>query len=135
MKNKTFPVRKRTGLSHHFLDKASTRILFQLVNSKIPNKISHAIYEDNKFSTTIENLLYSNYRTVDYNHDSIIRKESHKLYLVVDSPLVLNKENKSKIENLIKINKDYLSNKDNKIINQKAIEDNIKYFEEKILSL
>ena len=108
---------------------ASKKILFRLVNIKRENTRSFDIFEEAKdlFSLT-------NYRKIDYSYDT---KENNRFSTI--RLLVENKndtiENKEEIKTIIEENKNYLNDKDNKILNRKSIEENIKFFEEKISTL
>tara|TARA_Y100000296_G_scaffold19019_1_gene22701 strand:- start:63 stop:473 length:411 start_codon:yes stop_codon:yes gene_type:complete len=129
--NKKFPT-SRTGLSKNFLEYSTRIILFRLVNNKTGKSFNY--FENAKFSTSIKDLLFStDYRTVDYQHDTLLNKKFNTIKLLVDT-VNITKENKATIEDLIKSNKNYLL--ENKTFpNRKSIEENIKYFEEKINSL
>ena len=129
--NKKFPT-SRTGLSKNFLEYSTRIILFRLVNNKTGSSFNY--FENAKFSTSIKDLLFStDYRTVDYKHDTLLNKKFNTIKLLVDT-VNITKENKATIEDLIKSNKNYLL--ENKTFpNRKSIEENIKYFEEKINSL
>jgi hypothetical protein len=129
--NKKFPT-SRTGLSKNFLEYSTRIILFRLVNNKTGKSFNY--FENAKFSTSIKDLLFStDYRTVDYKHDTLLNKKFNTIKLLVDT-VNITKENKATIEDLIKSNKNYLL--ENKTFpNRKSIEENIKYFEEKINSL
>ena len=125
--NKKFPISIRTILNN--------RILFRLVNLKNDKFESYKIFEEAKFNTTIRDLfLNSRYRTIDISYDTKANKRFKKLRLVIDNNNVT-KENKNEILDIIKENKNYLLDKKNIVSNRKALEENIKYFEEKINSL
>lgn len=125
--NKKFPISIRTILNN--------RILFRLVNLKNDKFESYKIFEEAKFNTTIRDLfLNSRYRTIDISYDTLANKRFKKLRLVIDNNNVT-KENKNEILDIIKENKNYLLDKKNIVSNRKALEENIKYFEEKINSL
>ena len=114
---------------------ASKKILFRLVNIKRENTRSYDIFEEAKFSTTIKDLFsLTNYRKIDYSYDT---KENNRFSTI--RLLVENKndtiENKEEIKTIIEENKNYLNDKDNKILNRKSIEENIKFFEERINTL
>ena len=126
-KSKKFPISIRTILNN--------RILFRLVNLKNDKFESYKIFEEAKFNTTIRDLfLNSRYRTIDISYDTKANKRFKKLRLVIDNNNVT-KENKNEILDIIKENKNYLLDKKNIVSNRKALEENIKYFEEKINSL
>ena len=114
---------------------ASKKILFRLVNIKRENTRSYDIFEEAKFSTNIKDLFsLTNYRKIDYSYDT---KENNRFSTI--RLLVENKndtiENKEEIKTIIEENKNYLNDKDNKILNRKSIEENIKFFEERINTL
>ena len=125
--NKKFPISIRTILNN--------RILFRLVNLKNEKFESYKIFEEAKFNTNIRDLfLNSRYRTIDISYDTLANKRFKKLRLVIDNNNVT-KENKNEILDIIKENKNYLLDKKNIVSNRKALEENIKYFEEKAISL
>ena len=125
--NKKFPISIRTILNN--------RILFRLVNLKNDKFESYKIFEEAKFNTTIRDLfLNSRYRTIDISYDTKANKRFKKLRLVIDNNNVT-KENKNEILDIIKENKNFLLDKKNIVSNRKALEENIKYFEEKANSL
>jgi|TARA_B100001964_G_C14007521_1_gene497825 hypothetical protein len=126
-KSKKFPISIRTILNN--------RILFRLVNIKNEKSESYKIFEEAKFNTTIRDLfLNSRYRTIDISYDTKANKRFKKLRLVIDNNNVT-KENKNEILDIIKENKNFLLDKKNIVSNRKALEENIKYFEEKANSL
>ena len=126
-KSKKFPISIRTILNN--------RILFRLVNIKNEKSESYKIFEEAKFNTTIRDLfLNSRYRTIDISYDTLANKRFKKLRLVIDNNNVT-KENKNEILDIIKENKNFLLDKKNIVSNRKALEENIKYFEEKANSL
>ena len=125
--NKKFPISIRTILNN--------RILFRLVNLKNDKYESYKIFEEAKFNTNIRDLfLNSRYRTIDISYDTLANKRFKKLRLVIDNNNVT-KENKNEILDIIKENKNYLLDKKNIVSNRKALEENIKYFEDKANSL
>ena len=126
-KSKKFPISIRTILNN--------RILFRLVNLKNDKFESYKIFEEAKFNTNIRDLfLNSRYRTIDISYDTLANKRFKKLRLVIDNNNVT-KENKNEILDIIKENKNYLLDKKNIVSNRKALEENIKYFEEKASKL
>ena len=126
-KSKKFPISIRTILNN--------RILFRLINIKNEKSESYKIFEEAKFNTTIRDLfLNSRYRTIDISYDTKANKRFKKLRLVIDNNNVT-KENKNEILDIIKENKNFLLDKKNIVSNRKALEENIKYFEEKANSL
>ena len=126
-KSKKFPISIRTILNN--------RILFRLVNIKNEKSESYKIFEEAKFNTNIRDLfLNSRYRTIDISYDTKANKRFKKLRLVIDNNNVT-KENKNEILDIIKENKNFLLDKKNIVSNRKALEENIKYFEEKANSL
>ena len=125
--NKKFPISIRTILNN--------RILFRLVNLKNDKFESYKIFEEAKFNTTIRDLfLNSRYRTIDISYDTKANKRFTKLRLIIDNNNTT-KENKNEILDIIKENKNFLLDKKNIVSNRKALEENIKYFEEKATSL
>ena len=125
--NKKFPISIRTILNN--------RILFRLVNLKNDKYESYKIFEEAKFNTTIRDLfLNSRYRTIDISYDTKANKRYTKLRLIFDNNNTT-KENKNEILDIIKENKNYLLDKKNIVSNRKALEENIKYFEDKATSL
>ena len=125
--NKKFPISIRTILNN--------RILFRLVNLKNDKFESYKIFEEAKFNTTIRDLfLNSRYRTIDISYDTKANKRFTKLRLIIDNNNTT-KENKNEILDIIKENKNYLLDKKNIVSNRKALEENIKYFEDKANSL
>jgi hypothetical protein len=127
-KSKKFPISIRTILNN--------RILFRLVNLKNEKSESYKIFEEAKFYTTIRDLFSNNsrYRTIDKTYDTLDNKRFKKLRLIIDN-YNFTKENKNEILDIIKENKNYLLDKKNIVSNRKALEENIKYFEEKATSL
>ena len=114
---------------------ANNRILFRLINIKLANSLSRAIFEEAKFSTKVKDLFtLTNYRKEDFTHDTKENKKFVNLRLIVENKNDT-KEFKEEIKTIIEENKNYLNDKDNKILNRKSIEENIKFFEEKISTL
>ena len=114
---------------------ASNKILFRLINIKRENTRSYDIFEESKFSTTIKDLFtLTNYRKVDYSYDTKENNRFSTIRLIVENKNDT-KENKEEINSIIQENKKFLADKENKISNRKAIEENISFFEEKISSL
>jgi hypothetical protein len=114
---------------------ASNKILFRLINIKRENTRSYDIFEQAKFSTTIKDLFtLTNYRKVDYSYDTKENNRFSTIRLIVENKNDT-KENKEEINSIIQENKKFLADKENKISNRKAIEENISFFEEKISSL
>ncbi len=125
--NKKFPISIRTILNN--------RILFRLVNLKNEKFESYKIFEEAKFNTNIRDLfLNSRYRTIDISYDTLENKRFKKLRLIIDNRNIT-KENKNEILDIIKENKNFLLDKKNIVSNRKALEENIKYFEDKANSL
>ena len=116
---------------------ASRRILFRLINIKLANSLSREIFEEAKFSTNVKDLFTftnSRYRKDDFTFDTKENKKFVNLRLIVENKNDT-KEFKEEIKTIIEENKNYLNDKDNKILNRKSIEENIKFFEEKISTL
>jgi hypothetical protein len=114
---------------------ASNKILFRLINIKRENTRSYDIFEQAKFSTTIKDLFtLTNYRKVDYSYDTKENNRFSTIRLIVENKNDT-KENKEEINSIIQENKKFLADKENKISNRKAIEENISFFEEKISTL
>ena len=116
---------------------ANRRILFRLINIKLANSLSREIFEEAKFSTNVKDLFTftnSRYRKDDFTFDTKENKKFVNLRLIVENKNDT-KEFKEEIKTIIEENKNYLNDKDNKIINRKSIEENIKFFEEKISTL
>ena len=114
---------------------ASNKILFRLINIKRENTRSYDIIEQAKFSTTIKDLFtLTNYRKVDYSYDTKENNRFSTIRLIVENKNDT-KENKEELISIIEENKKFLADKENKISNRKAIEENISFFEEKISSL
>lgn len=114
---------------------ASNKILFRLINIKRENTRSYDIFEQAKFSTTIKDLFtLTNYRKVDYSYDTKENNRFSTIRLIVENKNDT-KENKEELISIIEENKKFLADKENKISNRKAIEENISFFEEKISSL
>jgi hypothetical protein len=116
---------------------ASRKILFRLINIKLANTLSREIFEEAKFSTNVKDLFTftnSRYRKQDFTFDTKENKKFVNLRLIVENKNDT-KEFKEEIKTIIEENKNYLNDKDNKIINRKSIEENIKFFEEKISTL
>tara|TARA_R110000751_G_scaffold66248_3_gene135279 strand:+ start:224 stop:625 length:402 start_codon:yes stop_codon:yes gene_type:complete len=116
---------------------ASRKILFRLINIKLANTLSREIFEEAKFSTNVKDLFTftnSRYRKQDFTFDTKENKKFVNLRLIVENKNDT-KEFKEEIKTIIEENKNYLNDKDNKILNRKSIEENIKFFEEKISTL
>tara|TARA_R110000850_G_scaffold77700_2_gene168101 strand:+ start:243 stop:644 length:402 start_codon:yes stop_codon:yes gene_type:complete len=116
---------------------ASRKILFRLINIKLANTLSREIFEEAKFSTNVKDLFTftnSRYRKDDFTFDTKENKKFVNLRLIVENKNDT-KEFKEEIKTIIEENKNYLNDKDNKILNRKSIEENIKFFEEKISTL
>jgi hypothetical protein len=116
---------------------ASRKILFRLINIKLANSLSREIFEEAKFSTNVKDLFTftnSRYRKDDFTFDTKENKKFVNLRLIVENKNDT-KEFKEEIKTIIEENKNYLNDKDNKILNRKSIEENIKFFEEKISTL
>ena len=107
------------------------KILFRLFNNKRDKTKSFIIYENAKFSTTIENAFNNNYRKVDIEYDTTRNNRFKKVNLLVDINSYLDKSKKDLYLDLINSNKEFI--KKNKVDN--SIIENIKFFEEKIKSL
>ena len=109
---------------------ASNKILFRLINIKRENTRSYDIFEQAKFSTTIKDLFtLTNYRKVDYSYDTKENNRFSTIRLIVENKNDT-KENKEELISIIEENKKFLADKENKISNRKAIEENISFFEE-----
>ena len=122
-------IENKVALSfREFKDK---KILFRLFNNKRDKTKSFIIYENAKFSTTIENAFNNNYRKVDIEYDTTRNNRFKKVNLLVDINSYLDKSKKDLYLDLINSNKEFI--KKNKVDN--SIIENIKFFEEKIKSL
>ncbi len=114
-----------------FRELKDKKILFRLFNNKRDKTKSFIIYENAKFSTTIENAFNNNYRKIDIEYDTTKNNRFKKVNLLVDINSYLDKSKKDLYLDLINSNKEYI--KKNKVDN--SIIENIKFFEEKIKSL
>ena len=114
-----------------FREYKDKKILFRLFNNKRDKTKSFIIYENAKFSTTIEKAFNSNYRKIDIEYDTTKNNRFKKVNLLVDINSYLDKSKKDLYLDLINSNKEYI--KKNKVDN--SIIENIKFFEEKIKSL
>ena len=107
------------------------KILFRLFNNKRDKTKSFIIYENAKFSNTIEKAFNSNYRKIDIEYDTTKNNRFKKVNLLVDINSYLDKNKKDLYLDLLNSNKEFI--KTNKVSNE--ILENIKYFETKINSL
>ena len=107
------------------------KVLFRLFNNKRDKTKSFIIYENAKFSTTIEKAFNNNYRKVDIEYDTTRNNRFKKVNLLIDINSYLDKNKKNLYLDLINSNKEFI--KKNKVDN--SIIENIKFFEEKIKSL
>ena len=130
MKNLTNKIiENKIALSfREFKDK---KILFRLFNNKRDKTKSFIIYENAKFSSTIEKAFNSNYRKIDIEYDTTKNNRFKKVNLLVDINSYLDKNKKDLYLDLLNSNKEFI--KTNKVSND--ILENIKYFETKINSL
>ena len=128
-KNEAKIVENKIALSfREFKDK---KILFRLFNNKRDKTKSFIIYENAKFSSTIEKAFNSNYRKIDIEYDTTKNNRFKKVNLLVDINSYLDKSKKDLYLDLLNSNKEFI--KTNKVSNE--ILENIKYFETKINSL
>ena len=114
-----------------FREYENKKVLFRLFNNKRDKTKSFIIYENAKFSTTIEKAFNNNYRKVDIEYDTTRNNRFKKVNLLVDINSYLDKNKKDLYLDLINSNKEFI--KKNKVDN--SIIENIKFFEEKIKSL
>ena len=130
MKNLTNKIiENKIALSfREFKDK---KILFRLFNNKRDKTKSFIIYENAKFSSTIEKAFNSNYRKIDIEYDTTKNNRFKKVNLLVDINSYLDKSKKDLYLDLINSNKEFI--KTNKVSND--IIENIKFFENKVNSL
>ena len=130
MKNLTNKIiENKIALSfREFKDK---KILFRLFNNKRDKTKSFIIYENAKFSSTIEKAFNSNYRKIDIEYDTTKNNRFKKVNLLVDINSYLDKSKKNLYLDLISSNKEFI--KTNKVSND--ILENIKFFENKVNSL
>ena len=132
MKNKNVEakiIENKIALSfREFKDK---KILFRLFNNKRDKTKSFIIYENAKFSNTIEKAFNNNYRKIDIEYDTTKNNRFKKVNLLVDINSYLDKSKKNLYLDLLNSNKEFI--KTNKVSNE--ILENIKYFENKINSL
>ena len=130
MKNLTNKIiENKIALSfREFKDK---KILFRLFNNKRDKTKSFIIYENAKFSSTIEKAFNSNYRKIDIEYDTTKNNRFKKVNLLIDLNSYLDKNKKDLYLDLINSNKEFI--KTNKVSND--ILENIKFFENKVNSL
>ena len=130
MKNLTNKIiENKIALSfREFKDK---KILFRLFNNKRDKTKSFIIYENAKFSSTIEKAFNSNYRKIDIEYDTTKNNRFKKVNLLIDLNSYLDKNKKDLYLDLINSNKEFI--KTNKVSNE--ILENIKFFENKVNSL
>ena len=130
MKNLTNKIiENKIALSfREFKDK---KILFRLFNNKRDKTKSFIIYENAKFSSTIEKAFNSNYRKIDIEYDTTKNNRFKKVNLLVDINSYLDKNKKDLYLDLLNSNKEFI--KTNKVSND--ILENIKFFENKVNSL
>ena len=130
MKNLTNKIiENKIALSfREFKDK---KILFRLFNNKRDKTKSFIIYENAKFSSTIEKAFNSNYRKIDIEYDTTKNNRFKKVNLLIDLNSYLDKNKKDLYLDLINSNKEFI--KTNKVSND--ILENIKFFENRVNSL
>ena len=114
-----------------FREYKDKKILFRLFNNKRDKTKSFIIYENAKFSSTIEKAFNSNYRKIDIEYDTTKNNRFKKVNLLVDINSYLDKSKKNLYLDLINSNKEFIKN--NKVSND--IIENIKFFENKVNSL
>ena len=130
MKNLTNKIiENKIALSfREFKDK---KILFRLFNNKRDKTKSFIIYENAKFSNTIEKAFNSNYRKIDIEYDTTKNNRFKKVNLLVDINSYLDKSKKNLYLDLLNSNDTYI--KENKVSND--IIENNKYFRNLVNSL
>ena len=130
MKNLTNKIiENKIALSfREFKDK---KILFRLFNNKRDKTKSFIIYENAKFSNTIEKAFNSNYRKIDIEYDTTKNNRFKKVNLLVDINSYLDKSKKNLYLDLLNSNDTYI--KENKVSNE--IIENNKYFRNLVNSL
>ena len=131
MKNKSNEKIIENKIALSFREFKDKKILFRLFNNKRDKTKSFIIYENAKFSSTIEKAFNSNYRKIDIEYDTTKNNRFKKVNLLVDINSYLDKSKKNLYLDLINSNKEFIKN--NKVSNE--ILENIKYFETKINSL
>ena len=114
-----------------FREYENKKILFRLVNNKRDKTKSFNIYEKAKFSTTIKDAFFNDYRKVDIEYDTTKNNRFKKVNLLIDLNSYLDKSKKNLYLDLINSNKEFIKN--NKVDN--SIIENIKFFEDKIKAL
>ena len=131
MKNKSNEkiIENKISLSHREI--SQNKILFRLTNTKRDKSKSFIIYENAKFSNTIEKAFNNNYRKIDIEYDTTKNNRFKKVNLLVDINSYLDKNKKNLYIDLLNSNKEFIKN--NKVSNE--ILENIKYFENKINTL
>ena len=102
----------------------SKRVLSLLVDDR-ENRPTFSIYENAKFSTTIDKAFNSQYRKVDIDYDTTSNNRFKKCNLLVDDSLFLDVKKKSLYLDLLNSNKEFIKN--NKVSSE--IIDNQKHFE------
>ena len=114
-----------------FREYKDKKILFRLFNNKRDKTKSFIIYENAKFSNTIEKAFNNNYRKIDIEYDTTKNNRFKKVNLLIDLNSYLDKSKKDLYLDLLNSNKEFIRN--NKVSNE--ILENQKYFETKINSL
>ena len=130
MKNLTNKIiENKIALSfREFKDK---KILFRLFNNKRDKTKSFIIYENAKFSNTIEKAFNNNYRKIDIEYDTTKNNRFKKVNLLVDINSYLDKSKKNLYLDLLNSNDTFI--KENKVSNE--IIENNKYFRNLVNSL
>ena len=131
MKNKNEAKIIENKIALSFREYKDKKILFRLFNNKRDKTKSFIIYENAKFSSTIEKAFNSNYRKIDIEYDTTKNNRFKKVNLLVDINSYLDKSKKNLYLDLINSNKEFIKN--NKVSND--IIENIKFFENKVNSL
>ena len=131
MKNKSNEKIIENKIALSFREFKDKKILFRLFNNKRDKTKSFIIYENAKFSNTIEKAFNNNYRKIDIEYDTTKNNRFKKVNLLVDINSYLDKSKKNLYLDLISSNKEFI--KTNKVSND--ILENIKFFENKVNSL
>ncbi len=131
MKNKSNDKIIENKIALSFREFKDKKILFRLFNNKRDKTKSFIIYENAKFSSTIEKAFNSNYRKIDIEYDTTKNNRFKKVNLLVDINSYLDKNKKDLYLDLLNSNKEFI--KTNKVSND--ILENIKFFENKVNSL
>ena len=112
-------------------EKSAKKILFRLVNTKRQKTKAFSIYENAKFSTTIDMAFNNQYRKIDIDYDTTSNNRFKKCNLLVDDSLFLDVKKKSLYLDLLNSNKEFIKN--NKVSSE--IIDNQKHFENLVNNL